>query len=259
MQKKKSQIGSVHVIVIAVAVAIVIGALGFVFWNNFLKKDSSVSKTEDKTTTKPADFCAKGQNLMAENGMFCSKEMGIKFAVPSMFNNKLAKTDNYEVFQGPLDPNAKKSAGMSESFYRASIEGKVSFTFTVAQEPLRTGYVDVYHALQNTYFDQSTGELTRVNMPTRNYNSATDSYTVSGEYSVGEAVPSFDVNGVRFFKGSNGDAGQTENIYFGVVNNKIIKISLKSAADPAVESSSDADRMFSEFDKSMKMLEVVRS
>jgi hypothetical protein len=258
MQKTKSQTGSVHIVVITVAVAVVIGVLGFVFWNNFLKKDSNVSKTEDKTTTKPTEPCGSGENIAAESGTFCSKSMGIRFAVPSMFKNKIIKADNYEVFQGSLDPSTKKSAGMSENVYRGSIEGAENFTLTIAQEPLRTGYVDVYHALQNSYYDQTKGELTRVNTPTRSYNSATDSYTVSGEYSVGEAVPSFDVSGVRFFKGSNGDAGQMENVYFGVVNGKIIKISLKSAVNPAAEPTNDADQLFADFDKSIKSLEIIK-
>src|SRR5687767_13384271 len=129
MRKKISQTGSAHAAIIVVLVIALIGALGFVFWNSFLKKETTVPQAENKPQTK--DVCSSGENVNAENGTFCSKELGIKFTVPSIFVNKLVKADNYEVFEGPLDPNAKKSVGLSENVYRATISGNDNFTFTV--------------------------------------------------------------------------------------------------------------------------------
>jgi len=260
MRKNESQIGSVHVVLVAALVVVLLGALGFAFWNNFLNKETLVSQTESKP--KANDFCLSGENAAAENGVFCSKEIGVKFAVPSIFAKKLTKVDNYEVFEGPLDPNAKKSAGTSENVYRATISGNDNFTFTVAQEPVRTGYVDVPHKLQNTYYDQATGDLTLIKAPTRHYDSATDAYITSGSYSKGEVVPSFTVGDVRFFKGSNGDAGQVENIYFGIVNGKIVKISLKNMGyigDPASDPTTiDASKVLDELDKAIKALRTAK-
>ncbi len=259
MRNSKAQTGSVHIVVTVVLIAALIGALGFVFWSNFLKKEAAVSQTENKPSIETP--CAAGENTAAENGTFCSQELGLKFAVPSIFVNKLIKVDNYEVFQGPLDPNAKKTAGSSENVYQATISGSDNFTFTIAQEPLRTGYVDVPHLLQNTYYDQATGELTRVNAPTRQYDSARNATVTSGDYSKGEVVPSFTVGDVRFFKGTDGDAGQVENIYFGVVKNKIIKMSLKNIGyigDPATDPTTiDADQVFTELDASIKALKFI--
>ena len=218
----------------------------------------SVLQTGDKIQVK--DFCSNGENVKAENGTFCSNEIGIKFTVPSIFVNKLVKADNYEVFEGLLDPTTKKSIGPSENVYRATISGNDNFTFTVAQEPLRTGYVDVGHELQGAYYDQATGDLTLVDTPTSHYDSTTNTSTTTGGYSKGEVVPSFSVDGVRFYKGSIGDAGQTKNAYFGIINNKIVKISLVHVGymgDPANDPSTiNAGKVFDELDKSIKALKI---
>lgn len=260
MRENKSEIGSAHVVILSVLVVALIGALGFVFWNNFMKKDTPATKKE--TTSKVEKFCADGQDTTAKNGIFCSTDVGIKFTVPSIFAGKLAKADNYEVFQGPLDPNTKTSAGSSENVYKATISGNDNFTLAVAQEPLRTGYVDVTHALQNTYFDQATGELNLVNMPTIHYDSVTNTSTKSGDYSKGDAVPSSTVDGVQFFKGSYGDAGQIGETYFGVVNNKIVKISLKYMGymgDPSKDPSTiDSAKVLDEFANNMKALTIAK-
>jgi len=260
MRKNKSEIGNAHVIVIGALVVALIGLLGFVFWNNFMKKDTSAAKKE--TVSKLEKFCTDGQDTTAKNGTFCSTDVGIKFTVPNIFTGKLAKADNYEVFQGSLDPNTKTSAGTSEAVYKATISGNDNFTFTVAQEPLRTGYIDVTHALQNTYFDQATGELTLVNMPTIHYDSVTNASTKSGDYSKGDAVPSSSVDGVQFFKGSYGDAGQIGETYFGVVNNKIVKISLKYMGymgDPSKDPSTiDSNKVFDEFANNMKAFTIAK-
>lgn len=257
MQKVKSQTGSAHAVIIIVLVIALLGVLGFVFWNNFLKKEPA-AQTEPTPTAR--EFCSDGENTTATEGIFCSQEMGIKFDVPSIFTNKLTKADNYQVFQGPLDPNSKTSAGMSENVYRATISGTDNFTFTIAQEPLRTGYVDVEHKLQGTYYDQATSELTLVNAPTRQYDSATETTTTTGTLGKGEVVPSFNVGDVRVFKGKIGDAGQVKNTYFAVIKGKIIKITLLNEGyignpdnDPTTI---DASKVFEELDTALKSLKV---
>lgn len=262
MRKNRSQTGSAHVATIVLLVIALIGVLGFVFWNNFLQKEGIVAPQKENQP-KVENFCSSGENVAAENGIFCSKEIGIKFTVPSIFVNKLAKIDNYEVFEGSLDPNTKKNAGTSENVYRATISGNDNFTFTIAQEPLRTGYVDVPHKLQNTYYDQITGDLTLVNTPINHYDSATNTFITSGNYSKGEVVSSFSVKDVRLFEGSIGDAGLVENTYFGIINDKIVKISLKNVGymgNPADDPTTiDANKVFDELNKSIKALKVNKS
>jgi len=57
MQRNKSQAGSTHIVIIVIFVVALIGTLGFIFWNNFLKEtsvtntatdNSQATKTEDK-------------------------------------------------------------------------------------------------------------------------------------------------------------------------------------------------------------------
>lgn len=261
MRKTNTQTGSAHVVIIAVIIVALLGALGFVFWNNFMKKDTVVTQNENKP--KPESFCLDKENVAAEGGAFCSEKIGIKLAVPSIFVNKLAKADNYEVFEGSLDPKDKKSAGTSEQVYQAVLSGNDNFTLTIAQEPLRSGYVGVGHLLQNTYFDKTTGELTLVKTPTRMYDAATGTYTTTGDYSNGDAVPSFMVSGIRFFKGQIGDAGTVENTYFGVVGGKIIRISLKHVGymgNPADDPSTiDAEPVLDALDKAVRVMKIAKS
>lgn len=261
MRKNKSQTGSAQAVVAIMVIVVLVGVLGFVFWNNFLNKKTDVVQTNGNKA-KVEEPCTGAQNTAAEKGVFCSKEIGIKVTVPSIFTNKLAKATNYEVFKNSsLNPDSKQSAGMSENVYSAAIKGNDNFTFTIAQEPLRTGYVGVGHLLQNTYYDQADANLTLVKSPTSYYDSTTGTSTTTGSYGKGEVVPSFTADGVRFFKGSIGDAGQTEITYFGVVNGKIVKISLKHAGymgDPSRDPSTiNADSVFAELDAAVKALKVI--
>jgi hypothetical protein len=86
----------------------------------------------------------------------------------------------------------------------------------------------------------------------------------SGEYSIGEALPSFTVDGVTLYKGRDGDAGVEQSIYLAVINKKIVKIQLvhserlggPDASDPTTI---DADKVFAEFEQSIKSLKVLKS
>jgi cytoskeletal protein RodZ len=48
----KSQKGSAHVVVVIILVLALLGALGFIFWQNFMQKNDTITKTEDKVATK---------------------------------------------------------------------------------------------------------------------------------------------------------------------------------------------------------------
>lgn len=55
MQSNKSQIGSIHAIVIILIVLTLIGAVGFVFWNNFLKETSMNEEMSDSSQSTRAE------------------------------------------------------------------------------------------------------------------------------------------------------------------------------------------------------------
>lgn len=256
VKKSKKQTGSVHIIIVIIVVAI-IAALGFVAWKNFLAP-KDVQPIAEVSQTKGSDC---GSVAVEVDATFCSKEIGIELKVPSIFYGKFEKTDNYEIFKGTVDYTTRTSAGNSDVVYSAVITGSDEFTFSIAKEPLRSGYVDVGHMLQGTYYDTETGLLSLTTSPTRNYNSATDSYTTSGEYAVADTVPSFVVDGVKFYHGSASDAGARHETYFAVVNGSIVKIILKYAAymGPAENDPStiDADQVFDELDEAVKAVKLI--
>ena len=259
MNKSDSQSGSVLIVVIVGIAILVLGGLGYVLWNNFNAKDPV---TSSPSVSEPKTFCEDNEDVTAENGVFCSEDIGIKFKVPTIFTNKVEKTANYEVFQSGVNISEKQSAGMSDNVYSVVISGNDNFTFTIAQEPLRTGNIDFPYKMAPTYFNSSNRKLSDINFPTSSYDSKTDTITVQGEYAVGEDVPSFKVGDVPVYKGGYGDAGQLANYYLMIVRDKIVKIVLKHAAymgpsenDPATI---DEAIVFDELDESIKSLIVIQ-
>lgn len=257
IKSSQRQDGSAHVIIIVIIVLAIICVLGFLAWKNFLtphdaQRNSEVVQTKDSDCD--GDPIEKG-------GIFCSEEIGIKLKVPAIFEDKFEKTDNYEIFKGTVDYTTRTSAGSSDLVYSAVITGSDEFTFSIAKEPLRSGYVDVGHMLQGTYYDTETGLLSLTRSPTRNYNSATDSFTTSGEYAVSDTVPSFVVDDIKFYHGSVGDAGKRYETYLAVINGSFVKIILKHDGymgpvenDP---STIDADQIFDELDDAVKGIEII--
>lgn len=256
---KNSQIqtGSAHVIIIVILVVAIIGTLGFLAWKNFVVPQD-VQPIAEVSQTKYSD-CES--DAVEKNGTFCSEEIGIKLKVPNVFKGKFEKTVNYEIFKGTVDYTTRTSAGNSNVVYSAVITGSDEFTFSIAKEPLRSGYVDIGHMLQNTYYDTETGLLSLTTSPTRNYNSATDSYATSGEYAVSHTVPSFVVDGVKFYHGSDGDAGTRHETYFAVINDSFVRIMLKNGRHMGLAENGpsiiDADQVFDELDDAVKSIEII--
>ncbi|MCX6728211.1 MAG: hypothetical protein NTV39_00360 [Candidatus Saccharibacteria bacterium] len=52
MNKQKSQLGFAHLIIVLILAAGLVGALGFIFWQNFIKKDSSTSLQKSSDDNK---------------------------------------------------------------------------------------------------------------------------------------------------------------------------------------------------------------
>lgn len=257
IKNSQYQAGSAHIVIIVILIVVIVASLGFVVWKNFfVPKDSQ--PTAEVSQTKDSE-CES--DVIEKNGVFCSEEIGIKLKAPMVFDGKFAKTDNYEIFKGTVDYTTRTSAGHSDIVYSAVITGNDEFTFTIAKEPLRSGYVDVGHMLQSTYYDAETGLLSLTTSPTQNYNSTTDSYTTSGEYAVAATLPSFVVDDVKFYHGSVGDAGTRYETYFAIVNDSIVKIKLTHSGymgpaenDPGTI---DADQVFNELDGAVKSLEFI--
>lgn len=247
MTMLKNQSGSaLHITIIIILVVAVLGLLGYVLWNNFLRTSPSDAPTA--STTEP--FCSAEETETADNGTFCSENIGIKFDVPLIFKGSIGEAENYEVFSGTVDYETRMSAGMSEKVFEAKITGNDNYTFTIAKEPLRSGYVDVPHMLSGAYYDQTTGNLSEVPV-----------VSASDEAVVGDDVPSFTVDGTRIFKGTLGDAGTVIITYFAVINDKIIKITLNNSGymgDPADDPTTiDLTEVLEEFEAGIKALKTL--
>ncbi len=266
MNKNQNQAGSAHIVIIVILVLAIVGGLGFVAYTKFFapKVAGPVSQT---TTQTDAATCGYEGDAVEEDGVFCSDVVGIKLAVPTILQAKLEKIDNYEVFKSGLDfEKTKESVGTSDVVYETKMTGEYGFKLTIAKEPVRSGTIEsVYHENRNTYYDEETGLLSLLNYPIANYDSTTDTVTTSGEFSVGETVPSFKVGDVTFFKGSFGDAGLSARVYFAVINGSFVKIELRHldyiGGDPSPyvnqPTTEEGNKIFSDFETSVKNIEFL--
>jgi hypothetical protein len=253
---KRDSGSALHITIIIILVIAILGLLGYVLWSNFFR----TSSTETLTTSQTEPFCSAEETETADNGTFCSADMGIKFDVPRIFKGIVAEADNYEVFSSTVDPDSKVSAGNSEMVFEATISGTDNFTLTIAKEPLRTGYVGLPHLVYEAYFDQASGVLSSITFPEYNYDSTTGATTTTGDYAVGDPASSFMVGDIKVFKGLFGDAGTSIITYFAVVNDKIIKIGITHGGyigDPADDPSTiDGTEVLDEFEAGIKTLVV---
>ena len=101
--------GSAHAIIIVVLVVALLGTLGFVFYQNFIKKDdtaktSDIGKQTSDETAKPADVYAGWQT-------YTSKQHGISFRYPADW--KVASTE--ATTEGNYELNAVLTNGKNQS------------------------------------------------------------------------------------------------------------------------------------------------
>lgn len=85
MLKTHSQKGSVHVVVIVILILAIVGALGFVFWNNFMVKNTA--DTSQKPPASKAETPAKKSEVIALAGdmnKYVNYEQGFEFLFPKM-------------------------------------------------------------------------------------------------------------------------------------------------------------------------------
>lgn len=258
LKKSQKQSRSALVILVIILMVVVVGSLGFVAWTKFSEPKQTAPVAEQSAPVVVADCEAGG---VEKNSTFCSEEIGVKFAVPTVFDGKFKKADNYEIFKGTIDYATRTTAGTSDIVYSAVISGSDNYTLTVAKEPLRSGYVDVGHSLQSTYYDAETGLLSLTNSPPLNYDSATGTYTSSGETTPGDAVPSFMIGDTKFYHGTIGDAGTLYDTYFAVIKGSIVKIKLAHGAymgPPETDPTTiDYKQVFNEFNEALKNIEVL--
>lgn len=230
------QSGSAHVVIITILTILIFGALGFVFWQSFIRspKPANENHVSQKNTEK-LPFCTNSNNVVEKDGTFCSENIGVKFKIPKEFVGKFQKKENYAVFKGRTEDSKETAAGKSLAYYEAVVSAEEeTLSLSVAKEPLRSGYSSIGHALQRTYFNETNGILSLVR--------------------AGEPVPSFEVDGIKVYHGKMGDAGTVEDGYLMVLKNSVVIIKIKHVASPMNAPVLDIGKIFAELDGYLKDL-----
>lgn len=75
------QKGSAHVVVVGVLVLALLGALGFIFWQNFVSKDEVTKKAETIVKSEDAKNTARSSGDSKE-GYLVLTDWGVKFKIP---------------------------------------------------------------------------------------------------------------------------------------------------------------------------------
>ncbi len=63
MKVRHSQAGSAHLVIIIVLAILLLGVLGFVFWQNFMNKPATTTKTDNTTQSVSTDTSSKDKTL----------------------------------------------------------------------------------------------------------------------------------------------------------------------------------------------------
>jgi hypothetical protein len=79
--KSRNQTGSAHVVVIVILAVVVLGLVGYVFWNNFLKAKPSTSKTASATTSTSKTASTAGTTTTTGKNTITVPEWGVKGSI----------------------------------------------------------------------------------------------------------------------------------------------------------------------------------
>ena len=155
------QTGSAHIIIISLVILVIAGVLGFVYWNSLMKKNSTLSKTESKTTQQTDNSAAKKAQSEAQELKI--SDWSIKFTVPDGL--KLSDVYYYKTHVG---------------------EGPDYYGFTTDRVRAQGGYCDnevTGNLVTITRSTSKTGEGTLIN------NNPIDGYYFYSDNSSGGLTP----------------------------------------------------------------------
>jgi len=192
MNKYKNQNGSAHVIIIIIVSIIIVGALGFVFWNNFIKTKSNSTAKSEITNTMSTDTQNKESNSTATNlvdmDFMTSDNLGIHYKMPSTWTGgKYGGGDNLSDSESTT---IKAADGFSiyisisrliRGWERDSLTAKVLEVQTNAKSGLNWAVVDRYSSAGSSI------SLQIFNSKETAYKSGDDKVVGSSIYKLGEA------------------------------------------------------------------------
>jgi hypothetical protein len=127
MKKSTSQTGSAHMVIIIVIVLAVIGALGYVLWNNMNKpKANNTQTSQNNTPTPPAK---KSEIVTLQNSdmnKYVNYEQGFEFEFPKVVYSGIGCTTSTTVLntsgqQIPVEPHYNLNGGSAETTILESV------------------------------------------------------------------------------------------------------------------------------------------
>ena len=225
-----------------ILVIVVVGLIATLGWAYFSKTQDSKNigtdpSKKEANQTSQQDKCADGSDS-AENGTFCSEEVGISVQMPDAFKGKIKPIENYTVYTQNTINEEAKIFRVSDVAYEASIKGaNDQYSLTIAKEPLRNFRVKSYNP---AFFNRDTKQIT---------------------YQDGTEVESVTLDGIKFYTYGGGDAGFMNTVYAAVINDQLVVVSLASVqqlGDPATRHYVlDVETLFAQFKERIKSLKVV--
>jgi len=108
IKNSSSQKGSAHVIIVIILVLALLGALGFIFWQNFLNKDTDDSSTPAATSTGTDKTVTQDEKTKQE--YLLVSEWGVKIP-ESPSSNKIEYTMDSDMTSATFVSSEQKAVG----------------------------------------------------------------------------------------------------------------------------------------------------
>jgi len=215
MKFRTNQQGSAaHIVIIVALVLVVLGLLGFVFWQNFLKKDTVTVNEQKQNTAQSSEEkpkCDEGEDEKASNGVFCSEVYGVKFSVPEEFKGQLQQSENVAIF--PIADSQPEALGESESVISAKVSrGQYDYILTISLLP-QINTMSVGFAAGGQ-FDSSDKKLYAIISTAEN-----PAFHRDGEYPFVTST-----NGIKVYRGTYGDVGHILYQNAIIIGDKVVII-----------------------------------
>lgn len=129
MNKNKSQSGSLHLIIVIVLTVALLGALGFIFWQNFISKSSLISSDNSNVQTKESDDTATDsakKSKEIEYKTYTTSKYNMSFQYPSDWTLSVKDTSTDDPVYGfhySLNVDIANSDGDKVATFRTGLNG----------------------------------------------------------------------------------------------------------------------------------------
>ena len=189
MKSMNKQKGSAHVAIVIVLIVALLGALGFIFWQNFIRNEPATKKTEavnikSSDSDKVAD---SNSSTLYENDIYSFEYLSDDWRVDEDSydvdnpNDKtpVARTENYKAAVGmgidtgayvavyvnkadqslsDMKENAQKYQGEIKNLSNLTIAGEDAFTYSSGYEGMRYHTIFIHNGLSYDLVYQYAGD-----------------------------------------------------------------------------------------------------